>query len=421
MAILRYSIKCPGCSSNILLRLGVGIHEIQKFYFVCDHCTAVTKATLRITYPENPNDQQGVKWDLQLEEGEICTAEHDTPDQILTLHPDFPSILNMTPNLELDASQFLLQIRLMGGFDGLHNYQTRLKDFNYVIKSDWARIKRLITYYIEERWVQFNTEGTRIFEEIWPQVDTAFARHDIFHRVVEMFFAPAQPNLQYPDLKAEYNKLFGELFKEKPAEMQSYVHNENVRKDLLQLQRGLLERLAFFVDHFDALIPAFPILFYTDKSRERLKHLRIIRDDFELLKANYIECFELLHKLLVFLIGLQNIYYRCNPDLFLDGKPSSLRAFKKLPNAEKAKRIDEEVMPLLSAEWNHTMSSKVRNAIGHSNVRHELRTGALLIDNGDSVPYSEFVANSLYFLPLLLYGLQVIKMGLISATVYQNK
>jgi len=135
-----------------------------------------------------------------------------------------------------------------------------------------------------------------------------------------------------------------------------------------------------------------------------------MRDDFETLKGHYLSSFEICHKVISILVGMLNINARGDPDSFDGGVPRSLDRFSRLPNARKPAFLDPQIVPEISSRWGDYLDRQLRNAIGHYSIYHDLRTGMLVRENADPIPYSWFVASTLRLLPVLLYCLQLIKM-----------
>ena len=399
--IFRYHVVCPGCEARIVLRLGVGLDDHQPFYFVCGRCGAPTHGILHIDPPAA---------ELELEDGEISGEFSEQPDQIITISLDFPCLIfgDETPE---SVFPFLHQGMLMGGLDKVIEFQRRVGMFRHWIKSDWLKVRRLISYYSDRNWQQFDAGWTDIFDnESWSAPTNNFQRHDYFHRLLDLLFAPLEPEFDYPVLKIEFNGLISKLLGRRSDVLRSFTSHLAHSPDLHQHQRNLLERISFVVDNFSALSSGFPVLFYTRESRHRLDQLRIMRDDFEVLKAHYLSCFEICHKVIAILVGMLNINAREDPDAFDGGRPRSLARFEKLPNARKPAFLDSNVIPELSSRWRDHLNRQLRNAIGHYGVYHDLRSGMLVLENADPIPYSWFVASTLQLLPILLYCLQLIKM-----------
>ena len=298
----------------------------------------------------------------------------------------------------------------MGGGEQLLQFQKRIQMFQGLVKTDWLRFRRLQTYYINRNWKQFDIQWNEIFEEASSVPKNEFERHDFFHRALEMFFVSLQPEFNFPVLKKEFSLFITKLSKEKQENLKDFSLYLTNGHELAQYQRSLLERLAFVVDNFSALSSGFPALFYNVDGKKDLSKLRIMRDDFELLKAHYLSCFEVCHKTLNIVVGLLNIDARGNPELFYEGKPSSLLKFGKLANAQKINFIDKDIFPHAYSHWNTCFDRNLRNSIGHNSVYHDLRTGMLVIDNKNPIPYSEFVVNTLKLVPILFYCIHVTKM-----------
>jgi len=403
--IIRYYTLCPGCNAKTILRLQVGIDEHQPFYFVCEKCGVATRGSLEVDYDADPPDAH-----LQLEDGVIFESIIENPDQTITIALDLPCVL---VGGESPASQypFIYQAELMGGLGRVMQFQQRLSMFRGFVDSDWPRVRRLITYYVNRNWQQLDAEWANIFtKDTWLPPTNDLERHDYVHRALEMLFGPLQLEFDYPILKGEINGFITKLAEEKREVLRGFSQYLTNTKDLAQYQRNLLDRLAFVIDNFSSLSPGFPMLFYEAGGKRDVGKLRIMRDDFEVLKAHYLSCFEIAYKVLGILIGLLNINARGNANAFPNEKPSSLKKFNELPNAQKPSFIDGNVVPEIASRWGGYFDRQLRNAIGHYSVHHDLKTGMLVLDDAPPIPYSEFVASTLKMTPMLFYCLQLVKM-----------
>lgn len=404
--IYRYYTLCPGCGAKTVLRLQIGVDEYQPFFYVCTKCGAPSRGSISIDYESVP------LWaDLQLDDGDILDYdESKEPDQTITIALDLPCMIFGDNN---PASQFpfIYQTSLMGDFENVIRFKRSINMFRGMIKNDWQRLRRLITYYIDRNWQQFADEWERIFSNSnWSVPKNDFERHDQMHRALEMFFLSILPEKDYPILKNELNEVFSKLVSEKPEIFNSYLLHFVTEDEISQYQRDLMERLGFVVNNFSALSPGFPLFFYKAKTDDELNSIRIMRDDLELLKGHYLSCFEILHDVLDILVGLVNIAIRDDPNAFADGKPTSLEIYSRKPNAHKPKYIDSDIFPELTSRWKDYFDRNIRNSVGHYGIYHDLKTGLVILDDGTEIPYSKFVANTLNLTTTLLYGLQVVKM-----------
>jgi hypothetical protein len=403
--IFRYHTLCPGCSAKIILRLSIGIDSYQPFYYVCERCGAANKGSLEIDYSILP---YGTKITLDGQNHPMET-DFENPDQIITIGLDLPCILTGADSPE-SQFPFLHQSTLMGSTDKLIQFQNRISSFRSIVNSDWPKLKRLLTYYTNRDWIQFDREWENIFEDTSPLPKNDFERHDRLHRALEMLFISLLPELDYLILKKELNYLISGLPEDKLLKLKKFSIDLTKDKELLYFQRSLFERLAFMVENFSAISSGFPALFYNANGKKDLKNLRIMRDDFEILKAHYLSSYEICHKVIKIIIGIQNIHFRGDPDLFDGGKPTSLTKFDRIPNALKINYINQNIYPEFHSRWTISLNKKLRNAIGHNSIYHDLKSGMLIFDDGDPIPYSKFVSDVLNLLPLLLYCIQVIKM-----------
>lgn len=221
-----------------------------------------------------------------------------------------------------------------------------------------------------------------------------------FNAGIDMLFAYIQPNLGYLEWIKELNDFISAVSqKDKDALVKFANAIEN--EELVDYQAKLLERLSFISDNFPALAPSVPILFYDIDKKLDLSEIRIMRDDFEVLKSHYLSCFEIAHKVLKLLVGMINVFTRGDADAFPNSKPQSLQKFTEFPNARKIEFLDTKILPIIASQWEICFDRKVRNAIGHYGIRHDLRTGMLVLDENPSIPYSEFVLSNLNLLPLI--------------------
>lgn len=401
--ICRIYIDCPGCKSSIALRLQVGIDSQQPFYFVCQKCGAPTKGFLIIDYDKNP---PGLSFEL--EDVQFLREYIEEPEQTITIAPDLPCLI--TPN-DNPASEFpfIYQSDVTENPEDLVEIQTRLGDFRETVEANWPKVRRLTSYYLDRNWPSFDNELSNIFDKDISAPKTELQRHDAFERVLGLLFVPIQLDPIYLELRKELGNFISAVSQRRTKALVDFANEAIERKEPHNYQIGLIERLSFIVDNFSSLCPGFPIMFYDEEKNIDLGQIRIMRDDFEILKSHYLGCFEIAHKVLNLLVGMTNIYVRGNENSFLNNTPCSLERFARLPNARKAQYIDISVLPDLSSQWNIYFNRGLRNAIGHNSVRHDLKTGMLLLDDGVSIPYSEFVVNNLRLLPALLFCLNAVK------------
>ncbi len=405
--IFRTGIICPGCKSKIRLRIGLGIDEIQPFYIVCKQCQIPIKGKIVLS-----------KKIIEIEDGSISTEcfKKDV-DQTVTIHTDFPVLSNVDEMWEVGGSPFIYQVQLMGN-DNFSKYKKILSSFLSLRENNWSNFKRFSEYYLNKNWKQFDTEGEKLIPTVWQTPTREFERHNIYHIILELFFAPLFVRKTYPNLKKEYSFFINKVIKKDKKMFDKYTAFLLTNFDIDGLQRDIIERLYFFVENFNLLKPAFVIYFYDESNVSSIDNLRVLRDDFDLLKGHYLDTFEICHKILPIAIGLENIYQRGYWNSFIDNKPKTLNKYKKLRNFEKPTHIIN--LKKLKDEWEIIFDRQLRNLIGHKSIRHNLKTGNLISDKGENVPYVRFLLNSFDMISMLLFASHVLKMVHISNTIYKK-
>ena len=156
MGIVRNAVKCGGCKATIVLRVGVGLDKEQPFYFVCANCNAASRGKMMLY------DQGSVRIEL---EGSELIPEVVGQYQVVTLHPDLPSITSVDTLDGFGSSPFLMQRQLLG--ERFSEFYERLGRFRGVVDQDWVAFRRWFGYYLDNRSAQFDLEGERLLGETW--------------------------------------------------------------------------------------------------------------------------------------------------------------------------------------------------------------------------------------------------------------
>lgn len=136
-----------------------------------------------------------------------------------------------------------------------------------------------------------------------------------------------------------------------------------------------------------------------------LMDYRVMRDDFDMLKARYQDVFELGSRSLVLMARVANVADRGDARLHVDGRNLTLkqalrlRAFDReawLADFPSAKRMYDSV------------SRHTRNEIGHRAVRYDFDAGELVYDDGVRENYLLFLVDYLNAVRLCHYLLEVV-------------
>ena len=395
--IWRYAVQCPGCKAKIVLRIGIGFDVVQPFYFVCARCNAATRGKQIIRYKPTPGTR------LELEAGKLLNDD-ENPNQVITLHPDFPARAESKDMIEPDGSPFLMHHKILG--DRFLEFNIRLKRFREVADKDWTSIRRWIGYYIDENWQQFDQERKQLLGKTWKDPWQEWQRHDIIHRALDVMSASLWLRPYYPNMKADWCKAFN-LATKKSTELKEFVR-ESVESGLIRSrQRDVFHCLELFMDNRSGILPGLAAEMYPTGEQAAISELRLFRDEFPQLRDTYIATFEACHNILRFVFGIVNIAHRGSPEDFGSEGPASLLEFEKLVNAQKAALLTP--LPEWEKSWGVVLDRRIRNAIGHHSVRHDLPSGMLVLQDGSQIPYLEFVVKTFRLIHPILMAANVLK------------
>lgn len=410
--IFRYALKCSGCPARILLRVSVGIELIQPFFVICDNCKTVISGHQEIWYKPKPGAI------LVLEDAEQIDAEEEPFNQYVNVHPELPSTPEAADMTAPGGSPWLQLTQILGS-ENLLNYMERMKQFRGLVDSDGLAFRRLAGFYANGDWKHFNDEGGRIFEINWTELNSEWQCHDTFGRITHMLFAPLLVADWLPRIVEEWNMYLISNTAQNGC-LVSLFKNESSRTK--RLRRQVLNRIEFIIQNKIPLLCAFSAEFYPAGSNAATSDLRLFRDDFDLLKPHYVDCYELAHKVLTLIVAAVNCIERGNPDTF-DNKVcmelaaaglgnfkriQNVAAFDSKPNAPK--RAFLNTLPVFRDLWEQLLDRKLRNAIGHANAHHDRQSGQIVVDDQPHCTYLEFVLKTLRMTHVLLVLLHVLKM-----------
>ena len=406
--IIRHTVSCSGCEAHILLRISVGLDDVQPFYFVCSKCNAATRGKLLIQYEPELDAK------LEIESGEILAKEEDI-SQTISIHSNLPMKAEAKEMWDDGGSPFIMHFSGLG--DNYYEFDARLKEFKEIAKNDWLKVQRWIGYYLDNNWSQFDLEYENIFKGSLGEPKEIWHRHDLLHRSLDFLFSFLWVDPYYPNMKKEWAELVVKGEKENLG-ITDYMEKEMNSGNVNKIQKEIFHCLSLFMKHRDAILPGLVIEMYEPERKERLiEELRLFRDEFSELRDLYISTFEACHDTLKFVMAINNIVFRGNADDFGSSPktPNNMKKFEKLTSFNKSSLINN--LPSWEANWNFLLNRKIRNAIGHNSVRHDLPSGLLILDDGTSLPYLEFVIMTLRLIHPLLLSANVLKTYCIASTM----
>jgi hypothetical protein len=412
--IHRYGVECPGCQARLLLRISVGAEIEQPFFATCAKCHTIIKGKQVIWYDPHPGAR------LEMESATLLDPRAEGFVDTISIHPDLPARRSASSMESTGGSSFLHNVQLLG--PAFMEAMQRMAAFRSVAGADAASLRRLGGFYLNSAWPLFQQEGRRIFGENWPEPKTESQYHDALPRILLIAYAPLLIADHFPRFVEEWNAFLSS----KPSTLsaqRAFAKSLLASGRLGELQRLVLERLDFIATHRAALLAAIPAELYEKGMEAAVAELRLPRDDFDVLKGHYVDCYELAHQVLTVMVGTINVIERGSPDSFDPGvcaalvaqrkkdfkNLKSLSVFKKRSNAPKREFLAS--LPGCRQMWDALLEVKLRNSVGHYSARHDLRTGLILVDRQPHCSYLEFVVRTLRMTHVLLAMLHVLKMA----------
>ena len=162
---------------------------------------------------------------------------------------------------------------------------------------------------------------------------------------------------------------------------------------LQEHRRRVLDTALRVLADVDALAPAlWSALLEARLPPEELRSLRVMRDDFDVLKSRYQDVFELGSRTIGMIAPFANIARRGDVRSFDDGQRRSLEEALRVPAAVREGWLSD--LPAVKALFD-AVARRTRNDIGHRLVRYDFNSGDLVYDAGARERYLDFTVDYL--------------------------
>ncbi|MFI9555815.1 hypothetical protein [Nonomuraea endophytica] len=350
---------------------------------------------------------------VQFEAAKLSAASGE-PDKIVTIDPNVPckydsqlGMFGASPNITF------------GLLTGPQERPTILiHQARHIAKEVWPKVRRYYEYYLNEQWTLFGDAGTQLFSD-WREADASCVRHAQADNA--LIFSLGRLICDH-DLMMKFRDAFY-AHHARALEKSSYVSFLRAQEAAGRLREDI-GRLFEVADHFmrsyEAWVPGMTRWLLSPDMEASVSSLRLYRDDFSVLRDIYQQAFEAFCKLIRYVVLSLNAAERNDVMDFGHTAPArvsdhrrhpvgSLNRFDKLANADKiAYLCNDHAM----ADWaDSVLDRRMRNAIGHNSVRHDLRTGQVTIDSSREISYFEFTAHVYRVLYMLVAGFSVLRAG----------
>ncbi|MFE6860434.1 hypothetical protein [Nocardia sp. NPDC057668] len=342
-------------------------------------------------------------------------ADDANHEMVVTVDPNVPSRYQSVTFDGLGSGPSLTLLMLAGN-DRIQDLMMCLSRGNYAAENLWPQARRLYEYYLEGDWVRFNKIAEEFFGDEWTRGETTHERASVAHHAVGTALA------NMIDDHHEASSIFMRRFLRKHMaaiqndRYRAFAVAESESGRISALQRSLLDVTDHFVQRFECWTMGVLGRVIPDGNREALADLRLFRDEFDILRDLYQQGFEIACKFLRYLVAVQNVIKRGDPELFgIDvpaglsrkNNPTGIDSFEKMANADKLHYIS--AVPGWEG-WASLLSNKTRNDIGHATARHDLRRGLIVSsENPAGIPYIDMVAKVYGVFDVLATCFQIVR------------
>lgn len=390
MGVVRYAVECPGCQTNIRLRVAVAREREQPFFFVCPVCEAPTKAV------QHWDGGGGTR--LALNDGRLLDTDGNCAHTI-HVNTEYPTVADAS-SLGAPGGSAFQHFMGMVGPDHIVAFQERSDRARIFYDKHSSLFARLTTYYRKRDWTRFDATLETVWDNEGPAPTEDWHREEALHQVYELMFLPlialdAAP--RYADMKTEWAQLwdpshpnFGiaTAFAKTQARTPTFAEVEVQVLDLLHR-------------HLAAISPLSAGLLCNmlqPPHAQAVETLRMFRDDYVQLRDLNQNTFEACHKALRWVVGSANAIRYGNVDAFplpahikqtKSQPPKNLNAFYKLVSADKRPWL--YLLPAWDAAWDDLFDRAMRNDIGHASAHHNLVTGLIERAGKPPTPYIRFL------------------------------
>lgn len=356
--INRNPLVCTACGVKVITRTAIGHGERQEHVFPCPGCGVEISFVLEIDQKKvnfRYRKPKNGRW-VRSEKGAAYVLLFDAESMVPHNLPDFISPFIATVGNLIDPRAYMRDESMRRHFR----------------ESQWPVIERLIVHFDNENDALFDKEAARL--GLSANSATRLARLHLLTRVQERAFSwfttsmPAQERrIQQRLALAESvsNDLFDILVDE-------YVQSGR----MTNLWREIRSVRKAFMEHYPTLSPLIQMR-YWHRNLQDLSKFKISNKTFSSLRQLYINCFEILCRLLVIVVGIELIIHNRSLEIPTRKGQMSLWDFEQMANGRKPEILKNYPVADLFVP---ALNPKLRNGIGHSSAHYTSASDEVVYD-----------------------------------------
>jgi hypothetical protein len=374
----------------MMLRIVIDPVPQQKLLFPCPQCGVDLR--LQVDTPQPPTI---AVTSLDIEQVNVSELADDVPIVLLTSCIPVPA-----QALDQQRDGFVSPFLIMSNYasqEGFLHYSEASNVLYEFYGKLLAPIRRIASIYASG-----NTEALRKLLGSLPVIDIDefrdFPPAYQVGRCFDLLFAPVMRLEEHWAAKQELLSLQFRGFKKHPGAYKRLLDDlVNVGR-FTQFRRKVAATAITLLEDYGSLLPG--MAWETFEPQPDARDFRIIRDDFDVLRARYVEIFELGSQALAYVGYLSNLVRRGDARQWCDGRSTGLQAVMDL-TSHKREFITAEV-PAIRVIY-EAVHRRTRNKFGHYSVEYDSASGDLIDNDGNRTSYVLFLADYLSAARLALF------------------
>jgi hypothetical protein len=369
MAMVRIPARCRTCEQRLLLRIGIAPAREMRIRCRCPNpnCGVALRMRLDVADPARTR--------FSSEDVAEATDPHEGADALtLVLYTDLPvhrSLLGRSHDEA--ASAFIHMFGLWG--ERAPEYGARSHQLQAMRDGAFPDIRRAASLYAASDFNRLPAAVARLqIAERVPQLAELDPVYQL-GRAIDLFHLP------FVDLPARM-RATQELVEALVAAERDHA---NAFARLLELfmgelrfpdhRRQIVETAMDALDHVDALLPGLAWEHISVVPMPDPDEFRIVRDDFDELRARYVDIFEIASRTLAYVGAVINLVRRGSATSWSNGSTAQVRTMLGRHANQREFILDE--LPRARVFYD-SIRRHSRNAFGHYNVEYDFAAGVLV-------------------------------------------
>lgn len=380
--INRRAAECRTCGSLMLLRISIDPVPQQRLLFPCPHCGVDLR--LQVDTPEPP------VIDLQsLDLTEVAESQLPEDAPVVLLSSAIPVRVELLGRQrDQFVSPFLEMMNWAPG-EAVAAYSTASNMLYGLYGSLLAPLRRIAPFFASG-----DLAGMRRVIDLWPNFREPEWQElhpvRLLGRCFELMFAAIVDVESQWDARIELLTLIVRCFKKHPGAYERLLSDLMSEGHFPQYRRKVTATSVTLLEDYGALLPGLAWEKFDPPPDPR--EFRILRDDFDLLRARYVDVFELASQAVAFVGYLANLSNRESARRWCDGRTANLGSLLRRRAVDREFILSE--LPAFRRLYDN-VSRQTRNRFGHYSVEYDSSSGELIESDGARTNYVLFLADYL--------------------------